>query len=85
MKLGSTLVVGEIIEESGVEFNGENSFWGNVLPENCNLCGSEIPLTNYDEKDLEKIIEWSIEEIDDLGFEHLSLHLLVAGLVYLQY
>ena len=58
----------EVIDESDVKFNANNSFWGNTLHDDCNLCGSEIPLTNYGESDLNKIISTSLEEIGDLGF-----------------
>lgn len=56
-----------IVEEANVDFKAGNSFWGNQLKSDCRQCGSETPLTNYNSAELKKIIEWSIEEVDDLG------------------
>jgi hypothetical protein len=60
-----------VVEEAGVKFRSENSFWGNKLREDCTVCGSEIPITSYTKSELEKISDLVLP----------ILHLLRAGKV----
>ena len=57
-----------VIKAANVKFRTKESFWGNTLTEDCYYCGSEIPISSYNKRELEEIISWTIEEIDDLGF-----------------
>lgn len=57
-----------VVEQAGVKFKSEKSFWGNHLADSCQDCGSEIPLTQYSQPEISKIVSWSIDEITDLGY-----------------
>ena len=51
-----------------MKFRVDESFWANKLDLNCENCGSEIPVTTYNYKELEKIVQYSINAISDFGF-----------------
>jgi hypothetical protein len=58
----------KVIEGADVKFNDKNSFWANTVKKDCKQCGSEIPLSNYTSSELDKIIEFSVESVEGLGF-----------------
>lgn len=58
-----------LLEHAGVPWKTEPSFWGNILEsEDCAQdCGHEIPLTVYDQNELERVISRSFELLKGMG------------------
>lgn len=60
----------ELFEASGVAFRNEPTFWdehGTVT--NCTFdCGHEVPISAYEVAELQKVIRFSVDTLDDNGF-----------------
>lgn len=61
-----------LFEASGVKFRATPNFWGtNELSGDCTFdCGHEVPISAYDEAELEKVIRFSILTLEGNGLGH---------------
>jgi hypothetical protein len=59
-----------LFEASGVTFRATPNFWGtNELSNDCAFdCGHEVPISAYDEPELEKVVKFSISTLESHGF-----------------
>ncbi len=61
-----------LFEASGVKFRTTPNFWGtNELANDCAFdCGHEVPISAYDEAELEKVIRFSVTTLEGNGLGH---------------
>ena len=59
-----------LFEASGVRFRSSPTFWGSPVSCDGEDCGHDVPISHYPTEDLRKVIRFSTQKLESLGFGH---------------